>query len=215
MRTLSIAVTLLLAACQPAPFETTPHKEDGSSDEKPDGRPERDQNDDKAVSRPQAGMHGPFASLDAVCGGETPRCTPTEPVLVKGGGEVLAVATFQDGAFETGLAIQTAKGWFIDHEPAQGPMLSHHSPHSTFFDLERMSVRPDGLSLLVTRGMSSFIGGMGNRGSSRNLQITRRTCRVRAGAVVCEETAPIYEQSCQTPMEDGGAEVCRETGKKP
>ncbi|MBL9027047.1 MAG: hypothetical protein JNL21_32930 [Myxococcales bacterium] len=215
MRTLSIAVTLLLAACQPAPFETTPHKEDDSSDGEQDGRPERDQNDDKNVSMRKVGAHGPFASLEAVCGGETPRCRPAEPVAVKGGGEVLAVATFQDGAFETGLAIQTAKGWYIDHEPGQGPMWSHHSPHSTFFDLERMSVKPDGVSLLVTRGMSSFIGGMGNRGSSRNLQIARRTCRVRDGAVVCEETAPLYERSCQTPMEEGGAEVCSETGKKP
>ena len=207
MRDLAISLTLLLAACQPAPFETTP-----TQDAAP---PADDTKNDKNVSN-AVPLKGPFAPLDALCGsGEAARCKASEPVPGRGGGGILAVATFQDSSSETGLAIQTAKGWYIDREPGEGPMWSHHSPHSTFFDLDRLTVRPDGVSLFVTRGMSSFIGGMGNRGSSSHVRVTRRTCEVRGDAVVCEESGALYSRSCETPMEDGLPEVCKESGKKP
>lgn len=214
MRHLPFTAALLLAACQPAPFETTPAK-DPSVDVTPPGNPPSvDHENDGTAKKTGAPLRGPFASLEAICGGETPRCTASAPVAVAGGGAVLAVATFQSGPSETGLAIQTAKGWFIDREPGEGPMWSHHSPHSTWFDFDRISVKPDGFSVFVTRGESSFIGGMGNRGSSRHVAVVMRTCRVRGAGVVCEDSAPLYEQSCQTPMEEG-PEVCKESGKKP
>ena len=126
-----IAAALLLAACQPAPFETTAEKE-GDVTPRPGDAPPVDTKDGNTVMKRNVALHGPFASLEAVCGGAEPRCKATAPVAVPGAGGVLAVATFQADHNETGLAVQTAKGWFIDRVPGEGPMWSHHSPHSVW-----------------------------------------------------------------------------------
>jgi hypothetical protein len=211
-----IAAALLLAACQPTPFETTAEKEDLDVTPPPGDTPPVAKKNDKSVMKSNVALHGPFASLEAVCGGgPEPRCKATAPVAVPGAGGALAVATFQAGHNETDLAVQTAKGWFFDRVPGEGPMWSHHSPHSVWFDFDRLAVVPDGFSVFVRSGSSSFIGGMGNRGSASQESIIERTCRASASGLVCEDSAPLYERSCQTPMEDGLPEVCRESGKKP
>lgn len=126
------ALLFLLPACQPSPFETTPEKEEPTADATPPGKPPVvDQKNDSSVNKIAVPLQGPFASLEAICGGETPRCRP------------------------------------------------------------------------------------GNRGSSTQLSVVERTCRVGAGGLVCEDSAPLYEHSCQTPMEEGQPEVCKEAGKKP
>ncbi len=211
-----IAAALLLAACQPTPLETTAEKEVVDVTPPPGDTPPIDKTEDKPVMKTNVALHGPFASIEAFCSDTAQvRCKATAPIAVGGAGGVQAVATFQAGPSETGLAVQTAKGWFIDRVPGEGPMWSHHSPHSVWFDFDRLRTEPDGFALFVRSGSSSFLGGMGNRGSSSQESIVERTCRASATGLVCEDSAPLYQRSCQTPMEDGLPEVCKESGQKP
>ncbi len=215
-----LCLCVLLGACAPAPApQARPQVEPDPTNDTLPPRAEPTADVERAPATRNAG-YGPYDSLQALCGQDHQRCRASEPVALRGGGEVLALASFTEGVHPDGsahLAFQTREGWYVSHVPDGQPFgggLSHHTPAGTHFDLERASERAGRIKLQKRFGQSVYYPGQGSRGGERFEEISELWCRVEGHRVKCGEPKVLFSESCKNP-DDGGPAVCKTTGSRP
>lgn len=170
---------------------------------------------------------GPFASFEDICGALEPppsstfegarheRCRVTPVTALDDAGPFEAAASFTEGNDGMAyLALRTADGWFVPSVPDGEPFgggLSHHTPASTHYALDRIRVESGALRVIVRRGSSSFMPGRGASGSSSIRSTHLRRCGLRDGVPVCGDDELVFSERCQIPL-DGVERECTRTG---
>jgi hypothetical protein len=185
----SLFITLSLAACtaaQPAP-RTTPAPAPST-----------------ALPSSWRPLAGPHATLEAACAG----CQWSPIRSLDGGAEFVAVAQASRG-LESFIALQTARGWYIEQREPMPAMHSHHEPRSLYYDVEHTRIA-DGVVLRMVDSQQVFYPGQGNAGSS-SMTWFDRACRMFGDRVACGQPASIATRHCT--RDGNGGEKC--TGDNP
>jgi hypothetical protein len=166
----SLLLTLSLAACAgAAPAPATPA---------PIATPPAD----------WSALAGPHATLEAACAGC--ELSPIKTLT----GEFVAVAQASRG-FDSFVALQTARGWYIEQRDAMPPMHSHHEPRSLYYEVERTRIT-DGAVVRMVDSSQVFYPGQGNAGTSHTSWY-ERTCRVFGERVACSKPVSIATRHCK------------------
>lgn len=150
-----------------------------------------------SVPRGYAPLPGPQACGDQLA------CGIADVRDVKAAG-VLRIGVIARGLDAT-LAIETARGWFIEPVVELMPRRSsHHQPHSRRYDLAATRLEEGQLVVRLVDSQSVFYPGQGAVGSSHTSWFDRR-CVVIDALVHCSQPVSIASQACTTERASDGS----------
>jgi hypothetical protein len=151
---------------------------------------------------------GPHATLEAACAG----CQLSPIHSLSTGTDFVAVAQGSRG-LEGFVALQTARGWYLEQREAMPPMHSHHEPRSLYYDVAKTRIA-DGVVLRMVDSSQVFYPGQGNAGSSHTNWFDR-TCRVFGDQVACSTPVSIATRHCKRDSIGNGETNEQCTGNEP
>jgi hypothetical protein len=151
-------------------------------------------------------LAGPHATLEAACA--DCKLSPIHPLT----GDFLGVAQASRG-MDSFIALQTARGWYIEQREPMQPMQSHHEPSSLYYEIEKTRVA-SGAVVRMVHSQQVFYPGQGNAGTS-HMSWSDRTCRVFGERIACSKPVSIATRHCKRDSIGGGEtnETC--TGDNP